>query len=713
MVFIMVDSLEDRNDVSEKSKNGQKRSLIEELPKIVERGKREAQRILDGLSKSQRITLQTNELVLPTKSVGGLTKFTGQPVKDVENNEFLNKLIYGDNLLVMQALLVGNPDTGLPSMRGKIDLIYIDPPFDSKADYRTKIHLPSVEIEQKPSVIEQFAYSDTWKDGTKSYLEMMVPRLFLMRELLNERGSIYVHLDYHTAHYVKVLLDEIFGKENFRNEISVRRKIKNLQNQFDSVKQLNVAFDSVFWYSKNSDTRFKPPMKKVAERYNDQWNNFYNNADRPTLRYDFLGIKLNNGQWRWTQDKAMDAANNYKDYVENYSAKMNLYDYWLFTGKTKRFIKRDPGSTRAYYWVEPRDFSPYDTNWTDIFSYDTSPGSYPTQKAEEILIRIVEAGSKEGSLVADFFCGSGTTASVAEKLGRNWIMCDLGKPACMISRKRLIDQDSKPFLYQSIGDYQKEQFERSQFRRIGDLAHVVINLYGALPFPMQDGTPANLGYIKQSKTLVFVDSPTKITGYATLKKAQELRASFMGGWEKIIVLGWNFETDIGKIIDSLNDDKLEVLVIPPDLLEKIKHKPDYEKLIKEGSVRFSSLQYLTVKPIIRKAAEDDKEELIIELENYILLSPDALPLDKTDKDKLEQIIEEDPMSLVEYWSIDPEYDGEVFRSKWQDYRENHEDSSKVDRKVKLLVPRINGRRKVCIKAVDVFGFESVTVKEVS
>jgi site-specific DNA-methyltransferase (adenine-specific)/adenine-specific DNA-methyltransferase len=268
-------------------------------------------------------------------------------------------------------------------------------------------------------------------------------------------------------------------------------------------------------------------------------------------------------------------------------------------------------------------------------------------------------------------------------------------------------------LYQSIGDYQKEQFERSQFRRIGDLAHVVINLYGALPFPMQEGTPTNLGYIKQSKTLVLVDSPTKITGYATLKKAQELRSSFMGGWEKIIVLGWNFETDIGRIIESLNDDKLEVLVIPPDLLERLKHKADYEKLIKEGKVKFSSLQYLSVKPIKMKPLEEDRDELEIELENYVLLSPDALPLDKDDKEKLEKVIEKDPLSLIEYWSIDPDYDGEVFRSKWQDYRENHEDNQKVERKAKLVVPRINGKRRVCVKAVDVFGFESAAVQEVS
>ena len=176
-----------------------KDSLIEELPKIVERGKKEAQKLLDGLSKSQRVTLQTNELVLPTKAKGGLSAFTGQAAGIQREKELLNRLIYGDNLLAMQALLAGDPTTGLPSMRGKIDLIYIAPPFDSKADYRTKIHLPTVDIEQKPTVIEQFAYSDTWKDGTKSYLEMIVPRLILMKELLSEQGSIYVHIDWHVG----------------------------------------------------------------------------------------------------------------------------------------------------------------------------------------------------------------------------------------------------------------------------------------------------------------------------------------------------------------------------------------------------------------------------------------------------------------------------------------------------------------------------------
>jgi adenine specific DNA methylase Mod len=719
----MVDSLEEKSDPTQRSGNGQKKSLIEELPKIVERGKKEAQRIIDGLSKTQRITLQTNELVLPTKAVGGLTKFTGQAVKTDNNSEFLNRLIYGDNLLAMQALLAGDPDTGLPSMRGKIDLIYIDPPFDSKADYRTKIHLPSVDIEQKPSVIEQFAYSDTWKDGTKSYLEMIVPRLVLMRELLSEHGSIYVHIDWHVGHYVKVIMDEIFGKDKFINEIIWKRT-----DAHNDPFRYGVIHDILLFYKKETSYVWNEDVDNIPLPQNTI-ENWYNNKEvAPKDIVNKIGLLIKKGTIRYYNKADITGAGQNKNDRPFKSVMPPSGRHWAYDMKTMEKLDEEgriyySKSGKPYekrYLDESRGISPQ-TIWTDIQmlrgltkeNQNSEWMNFDTQKPSKLLERIIKISSTPSSIVCDLFAGSGTTGAAAERLGRNWIMCDLGKPAIMISRKRLIDQDSKPFLYQSIGDYQKEEFERSQFRRIGDLAHVVINLYGALPFPVQERTPTNLGYIKQSKTLVFVDSPTKITGYATLKKAQELRASFMGGWNKVIVLGWNFETDIGRIINSLNDDNLEVLVIPPDLLEKLKHKADNEKLIKEGSVRFSSLQYLTIKPVTRKAAEDNLEELTIELENYVLLSPDALPLDKSDKEKLEKIIEEDPLSLVEYWSVDPEYDEEVFRSKWQDYRENHEDTFKVERKVKLVVPRVNGIRKVCVKAVDVFGFESVAIKEVS
>jgi len=626
-------------------------SLIEELPKIVAQGKKDAQRVLDGLSRTGRVTLQTNEIVLPTKA----SSF-GQSVREESKREWLNRIIYGDNLLAMQALLGGDAHT--PSMRGKIDMIYIDPPFDSKADYRTKITLPGTEIEQKPTVIEQFAYSDTWKDGTFSYLRMLVPRLILMRELLSEQGSIYVHIDWHVGHYVKIIMDEIFGKENFRNEVVWNKGFRGTESQ----NSYQRSHDTVLWYSKGD----KIIWNQQYQPYKDQNLGRYNKTDEDGKRYAEIKRVRTDGS--------------------------------VYYGKT-------------YPNEEGKKINDVISHVTTMASTNSERIGYDTQKPEELLNIFINISSNPDSNIADFFSGSGTTGAVAEKLGRKWIMCDLGKPACMIARKRLIDQDAKPFLYQSIGDYQKEQFEQSAYKTVGELSHVVINLFGALPFPPQDGVPNNLGYIKQSKTLVLVDSPSRMTGYSTLKKAQQLRASFMGGWEKVVVLGWNFVTDIGRVIDTIKDERLEVLVIPPDLLDKLKTKASYEQLIKSGKVRFSSLQYLTIKPIQKREYDKENDEIEIKLDNYVLLSPDALPLDKENKEKLEGVITKSPLSLIEYWSIDPDYDGEVFRSKWQDYRENNEDL-RIKRSAKLVLPKSKSKRKICVKAVDVFGFESAAVEVV-
>ena len=629
-------------------------SLIYELPKIITNGKKISQKILDSISSGNRITLQTNELVLPTKAKEGLSEFFGQSIKEIQDKELFNRIIYGDNLLAMHALLVGNSVTGLHSMSGKIDLIYIDPPFDSKADYRTQVHLPDTDIEQKPTIIEQFAYSDTWKNGTVSYLEMLVPRLILMKELLSAQGSIYVHIDWHVGHYVKIIMDEIFGKDNFVNDISwCYTRFGRPSNFFPRVH------DAILVYQKTSKHIFNPEDIRIP--YSEETLARTNRGSGDQGLYE-------------NQD---DAESRHKDRLH------------------------EGGKIPEDWWIIPR-----------IQGNALENTKFSTQKPEKLLERIIKASSNENSIVADFFAGSGTTAAVAEKLGRKWIVGDLGKPACMITRKRLVDQEAKPFLYQSIGDYQKEQFEQSSFRTIGDLAQVVLNLFGALPFPAQEGNPNNVGYIKQSKTLVVVDSPTRLTGFNTLKKAQQLRSSFMGGWNKVVVLGWNFNPDIGRIIESLNDKNLEVLVIPPDLLDRLKTKSTYEKLIKSGNLRFSSLQYLTIKPITKKEYNKEQDVLEIFLDNYILLSPEALPLDEANKEKLQEIIEKDPLSLVEYWSVDPDYDGETFRSKWQEYRENNDDL-RIKKSAKIIIPKTKGKIKVCVKAVDVFGFESATVQEIN
>ena len=621
------------------------KSLIEELPRIVSEGRREAQQVLERLSSGTQIGLQTNEWVFPSRDTGGFTWERPRPVSAEELQAFdgshwNNRLIYGDNLLTMQALLAGDPSTGLPSLRGKVDLIYIDPPFDSKADYRTKITLPGADLQQKPSVIEQFAYADTWEQGTVSYLRMMYPRLVLMRELLSDRGSIYVHIDWHVGHYVKVIMDDIFGKGNLINEIIWCYKSGGAGDSGYAKKH-----DVILFYKKDRLT-FNPLKEK-----------------------SYMGIGYTTG-----------------------NPNVKLYD--------------DGDGKGPYTLVNAKDW------WTDIGMIATSKGRlYATQKPEALLERIIKASSNEGDLVCDFFGGSGTTAAVAERLGRRWITGDIGKPAALVMRKRFIDQGVKPFLYQSIGDYQKEAFRNNrQYQRVGDLSQVVLGLFGALPFTPEQCNDRNFGYIKGTRTLVMVDSPNRLTTAATVKRAVEAKASLLGGgWEKVVLLGWNFAFDISHAVQQFSNARVEVLVIPPDLLDKLSKK-GYKKLVDDRSVRFSSLQYLVVEPLeVRR--DGDYDELEVALCDYVLLSPDNIPLDENDKEKLVRVMEDDPVALIEYWSIDPDYDGLTFRSTWQDYRENtvnDGDPLHCIYRTRLRVPH-KEHRKVCVKAVDVFGLESQVV----
>lgn len=633
------------------------KSLIEELPRIASEGRQEAQRIIERLSSGTRIGLQTNELVLPRKDVSGF--FRGQ-VPNIPNafnaaldgGSWMNRLVYGDNLLTMQALLAGDPQTGLPSLRGKVDLIYIDPPFDSKADYRTKVKLPGVDLQQKPTVVEQFAYADTWEEGTISYLRMIYPRLVLMKELLSDRGSIYVHIDWHVGHYVKMILDDIFGKASFRNEI-------------------------IWWYL-------------WGGRGKTQWNS----------KHDTILFYSKSDKWTF----------NYKDVLD---------DHNLMTEGSKNRLnyKGAMVTTKSNTSEIPDDkVLPSDTWYiATINAMSKEKLNYATQKPEALLERIIKASSNEGDLVCDFFGGSGTTAAVAERLGRRWITCDIGKPASLVMRKRFIDQEVNPFLYQSIGDYQKEAFHNNKkLRRVGDLSQVVLGLFGALPFSPEQVSDRNFGYVKGTRNLVMVDSPNRLTTAATVRRAVEAKASLLGGdWDKVIVLGWNFAFDISQAIEKYKNSNVEVLVIPPDLLDKLSKK-GFKKLIADKTVRFSSLQYLVVNPVEVTVNGNGEDELDISLSNYVLLSPDNIPLDDKDKEKLQQVMEQDPLSLIEYWSIDPDYDGDTFRSTWQDYRENVDNDSDPLHCVystRIAMPH-KDERKVCVKAVDVFGFESQVILDV-
>ncbi len=617
------------------------KSLLEELPKIVAAGKAQAQQILEQLDGPSRVSLQTRELVIPNRATSGfdlrgLDGEAGLPDQP-------NRLVYGDNLLAMAALLAGDDEH--PSLRGAVDLIYIDPPFDSKADYRTSITLPDGDITQKPTVAEQVAYSDTWADGTASYLQMLVPRLVLMREMLSKRGSLYVHLDANVGHYAKVVLDEVFGKKSFQREIVWR----------------------IGWIS----------------GYKSAARNWIRNHD--VILY----------------------------YVKDPS---DVYFNKTYLPYPDGYVRRDGNAPTGQGYPLEDTWNASDLDRLDsiqIMSFSKEKVGYPTQKNSSLVERVITASCPPDGLVADFFVGSGTTAATAERLGRRWVATDLGKPAAMITRKRLVDQDAKPFLYQAIGDYQYEQARSTLGRkfRVGDLSRVILGLYGALPLPPEENINGALGRMPDSSTLVYVESPSRLTTPSTLTRAQGYRDSKLGGFEKVVVLGWNFQAGIGQAVAALKDPRLEVRVIPANLLDEMKKKGD-----KLRRPTFSTLQYLDAHVSHRSRREDGREELEIVLDNYVLLDPDALPLQEGEsKERVIEVMNREPLALIEYWAVDPDYDGDVFRSTWQDYRGNtdaDDDPLRTVTRAQLTVDAAEGPRRVCVRAVDVFGFESEVVIEV-
>ena len=310
-------------------------SLIFELPRILEESKKEYEKIRAAA-----------ELKKPFIAV------EKRAVSD-------NMLARGDNLDFMKYLL------DQQHMEGKLQLVYMDPPFYSKASYDAVINLKSPEIEDAPA-IKPMAYDDHWETGAEDYLRMLCVRFFLIKDLLSEEGCFWVHLDWHVVHYVKILLDEIFGEKNFINEV-----IWNYKSGGTGKRNFSRKHDTLLFYSKSKKYYFNPLQEKS-----------YNRGYKP---YRFKGVK------------------EYRDDLGWYTM-VNMKDVWQIdmVGRTS--------SERT---------------------------GYATQKPEMLLSRIIESCTREGDLCADFFSGSGTLASAAEKLGRRWIACDIGGIATASCLKRL------------------------------------------------------------------------------------------------------------------------------------------------------------------------------------------------------------------------------------------------------------------------------------
>jgi adenine-specific DNA-methyltransferase len=681
-------------------------------PARPERRKRDSARLVWD-SKPKRppsprdIEFQTAEVVIPNpaRDAGSLPFTFRDGILDDEqvDRSKMNRLIWGDNLLAMQALLA-------QGYEGKIDLIYIDPPFDSKSDYSYRMTIDELEITKEPSVIERLAYRDTWEAGTDSYLDMLYPRLQLMKRLLSEAGSLYLHIGPNISHYVRVMLDEIFGTYKFQNEIVWKRRVGSSSAVHES-NRFGICTDVILLYTKSTDPIFHAQFNPDAPDYQEyiaakftqvepdgrryRTDNLANPSPRPNLIYEYKGYKPPRNGWAISREK-----------MAEWDAAGRLY-----------FPKDLDGRIARKRYVDELKGKPIQNLWDDIAEINSQADErldFQTQKPETLIERILNTSSNAGSLVADFFCGSGTTAAVAERLGRRWITSDLGKVGVQVTRGRLVQQDAKPFLIENIGNYQREMIYLTG-GRIGEMQRIILKLYGATPHPSykdlgvrQAEPSAPLGTGDKVTELVYVGYPDRPT---TAKKVEELARmaeSLDGdGYKRLVILAWDYDYSYDEAWDarikaSKKPLRVEVQkkLIPPDVydyLKKAKTEADIEKLA--DKIVFHEKPYLKLtKPAIGKKA-DGKREVTIGIDRYVLFD---LPVPEKDQEKLRELVKENFAVLIDYWAIDWTYDGATFKSQWQAIRGNGKKAKIVPTSV---TEKLDAGRKytIAVRVVDVFG----------
>jgi adenine-specific DNA-methyltransferase len=610
----------------------------------------------------------------------------------------MNRLIWGDNLLAMQALLA-------QGYAGKIDLIYIDPPFLSSADYSFQLSIEGKEVTKEASIIERLAYTDTWESGIDSFLDMIYPRLQLMKRLLSDKGCLYVHLDAHIGHYVKLILDEIFGLENFRNEIIWKRSDAH-GNIGQGAKHYGPVHDTIFFYSKTENIIWNLQYTELDQNYVEQ---FYRYTDEKGRKYkldnllgpggatkgnpvyEFLGVTR---AWRYSKERMQE-----------------LYEQG-------RVIQTKPGTVPMYKrYLDESKGVPLQSMWNDISMIRGWSGeklSYPTQKPEALLERIIQASSNEGDLVADFFCGSGTTMAVAERLGRRWIGCNLDKVGLQVSRNRMVNQQAKPFLLENIGNYQRHMIYLSG-SKIGEMQRIILKLYEAAP--RSDRTDLGIRIAEDNAELVYVGYPDRpVTAKKVIELAQEAEILDGTGYKTLVILAWdydyNFSTELESRKKALKNPlkvSIKPLTIPPEIynyLKKAKNEDELDSL--RDKIIFHEKPYLRIsQPKVRDAG-DRKVVISLEIERYVLMN---FPIPEKQQAELRKAIKDNFAALIDYWAIDWDYDGKTFKSMWQAIRGNGRRTSTVITNADS--PELPaGKRAIAVRLVDVFGNDASAIVEV-
>ena len=627
----------------------------------------------------ERIVLpfQTIETINESRATREKEKLKGPDIFKTETGEaWQNRLIWGDNKYVMASLLA--------EFAGKIDLIYIDPPFATGADFSVKMEIGDVEWTKEPSAIEDKAYRDTWGRGLDSYLQMMYERLVLMRELLSERGSIYVHLDWHVGHYIKIVLDEIFGRDNFRNDISWRKlsAAKAQSNFFSNVK------DSVFYYTKTEKTTFNPQFidsekddtnyAYLEEKTGRQYGSFdfTQKGTGPARRFGKTVLTPPPGKhWIWSQDKIDTAMDEGRI---------------IFTSsglpRVKRYLDEKIGNYIGDLWADG-EVEPLSANSSERLNYDT-------QKPEALLERIINASSNEDDLVADFFCGSGTTGAVAEKLGRRWIMADLGRFAIHTTRKRLLGiEGCKPFVVQNLGKYERQYWQGVTFKKRSDeqiplfeYIQFILKLYNAEPL-------AGMLHLhgRKGKRLIHVGAVDAPVTFAEIQDA--VAETKKTGQDSLDILGWEWEMGLHDVVEKAakaSGVHLRLFSIPRDVMD--------QRAVEKGEITFYELAYLEVETLQDKAGR-----IVVALKDFAIPNLDLIP------QEVRKIVKK-WSDYIDYWAVDWDWNEDTFHNMWQSYRTRKE--RKLDLKSDGHAYETRGKHLIMVKVIDIFGNDTSKVLEV-
>jgi len=599
-------------------------------PELVWKGKYDNDGNLKPIEKPGHFPFQIVEVInKPRTGIEEAQETLFEIWEGKEGNSFeegwKNKLIWGDNKLVMSSLL--------DKFAGKINLIYIDPPFATGADFKLKIQVGEnvEEITKERSVIEEKAYNDTWIKGIDSYLPMMYERLNLMKELLADNGSIYIHLDWHVGHYVKVMMDEIFGYDNFQREI-----IWDLGNP-SGYKSLATnwirSHDNIFFYSKCKNLTFN----KLYMPYSSEDLELYPN--------------------------------------KIYRKGLAITDVW-------------------------KDIAP-----AQKWGNEKNEHVYETQKPENLIKRIIMASSNPGDLVADFFCGSGTTLAVAEKLGRRWIGCDLSRYAIHITRKRLLEienskdlenkekkygKKAQPFEILNLGKYERQVWQMKTFtgkdekQTMYEYIAFILKLYGATPI-----SGFTHIYGKKEKALVYVgaiDSP--VTVQEVIDAIEECKQMEQ---KELHILGWEWEMGLNDAIQEIarkENITLKLRIIPKETIDP--------KAASKDDIHFFELAHFKVD------IKNVGKKVELELKDFVIPHTDLI--DEEVKEKIKKWVD-----WVDYWAVDFDFKNDTFNNGWTSYR------TKKNRNLNLKASHTyedTGLYKIFVKVIDILGIDTSQVFEV-